>query len=377
MSIKISTVETRKDLHDFISAPDGLYKHDPHWIKQLDYERLNHLGNKNPFFRHARHKFFTAKDAKGQLIGRISAQIDDLAQANDHAPIGHFGFLEANSEETLDNLLTQAEKWLSNQGTKKIYGPYSLSVNDEAGLLVNGFDTPPRLLMNHAQPWYQHALETRGYTKAKDLLAYHLNVSADLPPRITRLASEALKIEGITERPINMRDFENDLNVVMKIFNDAWKDNWGFIPMTKDEVSYMADNMKAVIKPEMARIIEVSNEPVAMIVALPDMNEAIQGLNGKLLPLGWAKILWRLKVRGLTQARVLLMGIQKSWRKDLRSGALAALLIQRLHEALTQNKYTDLEMSWILEDNHAMRRIIESGGGKVYKHYRIYEKDIS
>lgn len=377
MGAQILPVTDKRSMQDFLDTPAQLYANDPHFIRQLDFERKEHLSPKNPFFAHTKHQLFIAKDPQtNQAIGRISAQIDTLAQ-KDGAPIhGHIGFLEANNEETLSNLSKQAENYLSENGVKIISGPYSLSINDEAGLLIEGFDTPPRILMNHAQPWYGSALEKHGYSKAKDLLAYNLNVMDDLPTRAERLAEQAETIEGLTERPINMKNFEEDLKLIVKIFNDAWSENWGFIPMTDDEVRYMAENMKLIIKPDMARIIEINGTPAAMIVALPDMNEALSGLNGKLLPFGWAKLLWRLKIKGLRSARVLLMGTGKEWRNDLRGAALAALLVSRLHKALKSHKYTDLEMSWILEDNTAMCKLIEMVGGKVYKRYRIYSKEL-
>lgn len=373
--LEIRPVAGCKALNQFIKVPHHLYKDDPNYVAQLNFERKVHFSCKNPFFKHAEHQFFVAYDNE-QPVGRIAAVINELAQSEDKPKEGHFGCVEAKDEATMQALLAKAEEWLKERGISRVLGPFSLSINDEAGLLVKGFDGPPMMLMNYAPEWYKPAIEAAGYGVAKTLIAYYFNMKKDMAEAAIKMAKSAEKKETVVERSFDIKNLKAELVMVMNIFNDAWKKNWGFIPMTEDEIGYMAHNMKPILNPNYARIIEVEGKPAAMIIGLPNINEAIYGLNGKLFPFGWAKLLWRLKVKKLKSARVVLMGIDSNLQRGFLGGSLAMLLMKRIHEEGRKGNVQDVELSWILEDNTPMRRMIEMVGCEEYRHYQIFEKSL-
>jgi hypothetical protein len=363
-------------LKDFVEVPNLLYQDDPFYVPQLTLERLDHLGRKNPYFKHAVHVFFIAYQ-DGRAAGRICAQIDELAQQENGPRLGHFGFIDAANENVLRNLLAQAETWLREHGAEKMVGPFSLTINDEIGVLIEGFDSPPRMMMNYAQTWTGKAIEHVGYQPAKDILAFHISCDQDLPPAALRLAQKAEAYPGVVLRSLDKPRITQDIGLLLDIFNDAWVNNWGFVPMTADEVHHLAKNLKPLIVPDLVYFAELNGTAAAMIVALPDLNEALQGLGGRLLPFGWAKLLWRLKFSGLSGARVLLMGVRPTVQQEFLGGALAIAVIVKLHQALRANGYKDVELSWILDDNKPMLRLAESIGAVPYKRYRMYEKDLA
>jgi hypothetical protein len=372
----IAPVQTPRDFKELIRVPGLLHAQSPHFIARLDLEMTDHLGPKNPYFQHAEAQYFLARDAQGKPTGRISAQIDTLAQKKNTPRLGHFGLIEADTPATLQSLLHTAEDWLKAKDAHAVHGPYSLSINDETGLLVDGFDSAPRMMMNYAPPWYGPEIERAGYTKAKDTIAYTMQVRETLPGVAKHMAKLAAEDTKISERALDMKNFTADLNMILAVFNNAWADNWGFIPMTPEEITYTAKSMRPVIIPELARIAFVDGKPAAMIVGLPDINEAVADLNGRLLPIGWAKLLWRLKIKGLKGGRVLLMGVRKEFQNGAMGGALASLLIERLQSAAANAGFETLELSWILEDNLAMNRMLLAFGAKPYKTYRVYQKDL-
>ena len=375
--VTVRAVGNDSDRDLFLRVPDTVYRGDPHYVKPLDLERRDFLSRKNPYFDHAEVQLFVACDAGGWPVGRISAQIDRLAQQPDRETLGHFGWLEATDSAVMESLVAAAEGWLRARGVKAVQGPYSFSINDESGLLVEGFGSPARMLMNYARPWYGQALEDCGYAKAKDLLAFCMNTDTELPRAALIMARKALEAPGMmTERPLDPKRFDADLRLILDIFNDAWADNWGYVPMTEAEIAHTAKSLKLLIKPEFARIFERDGKPLAMIVALPDLNVALRGLHGRLLPFGWLKLLWRLKVRPPKAARVLLMGTRRDHRVGFAAGAMAAALVAQLRNALFDAGYTEAELSWVLEDNLPVIRLIESVGGVQYKRYRIYGKQL-
>jgi len=373
--VEVRTVDGRRDLADFIGVPERLYAEDPNWIAPLKFERAAHFGPRNPYFDHAEVRFFVAYRA-GAPVGRVSAQIDRLAQSESRAATGHFGFLEGADRDVLWQMLSAAEDWLRSRDVGRVEGPYSLSINDETGLLIDGQASPPRFLMNYAPPWYGLALEAFGYEKSKDLLAYRLEVGRSMPEPARRLAEQAARSPDVTIRPLDRKRFRRELATIVDIYNDAWSDNWGFVAMTEGEIEYMAASLKPLIRPELVQIAEVDGEAVGMIVALPDLNEALTGLNGRLLPLGWAKLLWRLKVRRPAGARVVLMGVRRAHRGTMLGSALAAAMTARLHEQGSRLGVREVELSWVLEDNGPMHRLIEAVGGTPYKRYRVYTKTL-
>ena len=375
---EVKPVTDRRGFADFLRAPHRVHRGDPNWVPPLTLERRLHFSRRNPYFAHARARYFVAY-RNGAPAGRVSAQIDSLAQRDPEGEphLGHFGCLDATDAEALAALLDAAENWLADHGITEVQGPFSLNINDEAGLLVDGFDRPPRMLMNYAPAWYGPAIEAHGYVPAKDLLAYTFATATPLPDTARRMAEHAANTAGVRERPMDPRAFRAELRTVVDIFNDAWAANWGFVHMTAAEAGALADNLKPLLRPELIRFVERDGEPVAMIVALPDLYEAIADLNGRLLPLGWARLAYRLKANRLAGARVPLMGVRAAHRSGFMGSAIAALLVQRTHEAARAAGFREVELSWVLDDNHPTRRLIESIGGTAYKRYRVYRKALA
>ncbi len=376
-SLTIKAVETRGDREAFIRVPWAIYRDDPAWVPPLLMERRDHLNpKKNPFFQNAEARFWLAL-RDGRPVGRISAQVNRAHLERHNDATGHFGMLEAeDSAETFRALMQTAEDWLRSQGLERIAGPFNLSINEESGLLVEGFQHPPSLMMGHARPYYAARLEELGYRKIKDLICYHYDAGKDLPPAVAHVMRKTTTSQELAIRPLDMRRYEQDLAVIMDIFNDAWSENWGFIPMSQADIRHLAKELKPIVRPQSIAIAELRGEPVAMAIGLPNVNEAIADLNGRLLPFGWAKLLWRLKFRTTKSARVPLMGVRKAYHSSLLGAALAITVIDRIRAAQKALGVESGELSWILEDNLAMRRMIEQFGGEAYKTYRIYAREL-
>jgi hypothetical protein len=373
--LRVIPVEDRRMRRRFIEVPWPLYAHDPCWVPPLILEREWHLSTKNPFFEHAEFQAWIAcRDDR--TVGRISAQVDQLHLRQYRDATGFFGLLEAEDDaETFRALFAVAEKWLRQRGMTRVRGPFNLSINDECGLLVEGFDSPPPIMLGHALPYYATRIEEQGYAKAQDLLAYLIHPEVS-PPR--HLEALATRFAGrVTVRAMRRNRFYEDLDIIRDIFEDAWSENWGFIPFTPAEFTELGKNLKLLVDMESVRIAEVDGEPAAMIVMFPNLNEAIGDLNGRLLPFGWLKLLWRLKVAGVKSARVPLMGVRRRYQGSMLGAALALMVISPLHQRARKQGITEVDMSWILEQNHGMRKIIDSVGSKLYKRYRIYQKDIN
>ncbi len=374
----IRPVRDKRDLDRFIRVPWAIFRDDPCWVPPLLMERRDHLDpDKNPYFAHAETCFWTA-EKDGRTVGRISAQVNRASLSRHHDAVGHFGLFDAADDPAVVGLLVEtAAAWLKDRGMERMRGPFSLSINDESGVQVDGFDRPPSLMMPHGRPYYGPRLEAAGLTKAMDLIAYLYHADLEMPPGPSALVAKLADEESVRLRRLNMRAFEQDIADVLDIFNDAWADNWGFVPFTEAEVRYAAHNMKPLIQRDLVCIAEVKGEPAAMIVSLPNLNEAIADLDGRLLPFGWLKLLWRLKVSGLKSARVPLLGVRRKYQGTLLGSALAFGVIDRIREAHLARGTESVELSWILEENAAMRRMIEALGASAYKTYRIYERGLS
>jgi len=374
-SLRIIPVRTKKEMAQFIHLPWTLYADDPAWIPPLVLERKQHLSSHNPFFAHAEAQFWMAF-RNNRPVGRISAQINHLHQDRYNDATGFFGFLEAeDNPDCFQALFEVAEGWLRQRGITSIRGPFNLSINDECGLLVEGFSSPPQIMMGHALPYYAARVEDCGYSKVMDLLAYHIPADFQPPPFLPALFK---KYEGqVRLRPLNKTGFKEDIRIIRDIFEDAWSENWGFVPFTDAEFLELGKNLKLLVDDDLVRIAEVDGEPAAMMVVFPNINEAIADLNGRLLPLGWLKLLWRIKVSFPSTIRVPLMGVRKKFQKSRLGAALALMMITELQIPSLKRKVREAEMSWILEDNVGMRKIIESIGGEAYKRYRIFQKDLS
>lgn len=374
--IDVVAVSNRRTRRDFVEVPARIYTNDPYFVARLTLEMMDHTSAKNPYFVHAKHQLFVAYE-NGKPVGRISAQIDELAQREGDGIVGHFGFLDAMSPDIVPHLFASAEAWLVARGATRIAGPYSFSTNDESGLLVEGFESAPYLLMNHAPAWMGDAVEAQGYARAKDLLAFHMDTATPFPAAAKRLAEQAPMIDGFAVRSLAPSRLHEELGSMLTIYNEAWQDNWGFIAMTPAETHYMAHNLKPLLVADLARIASIHGEPAAMIMALPNLMEIIHDLKGRLLPFGWLKLLYRLKIRGPRSVRVMLMGIRPEFRQGVMGAALSARLIHDIREACLKRKIRWVEMSWILDDNTPMIRLIEAVGGQRYKRYRLYEKVVA
>lgn len=371
-TLHIIPVTDKALLKRFIRLPERLHKNDPAYIAPLHMEREEALSPKNPFFAHAKVQFWLAV-REGRDVGRISAQIDTLAQSIRSDAPGQFGMLAAeNDPEIFTALFTTAKNWLRENGMTRIQGPFNLCINEETGALVEGFDTPPMLLMPHDLPYIGPQIEAQGLRKVKDVYAYLYDMRVELPQSVQRLLKRELP-PGITVRQLSMKNIKEEVKHVTSIFNDAWTENWGFVPLTEAETDYMGKSMKPLLNPRMTSLVERHGEPIAFMIALPNLNEAIKGLDGKILPFGWAKLLWRLKVAGVKTARVPLMGVRRSVAKDMINSLLPYIMIDMVRREGLKMGYTHIELSWILEDNLPMRRMIESLDAKLYKTYRLYE----
>jgi hypothetical protein len=370
--LTVREVTTRRELDDFIRFPQTLYRDDPNWVCPLYFEQKERLSKKNPYFKHARWRAWLAFRGR-QPVGRISAQIDQLHQEKYQNNTGHFGLLEAvDDPEVFRKLFSAAENWLKSEGMQRVTGPFNLSINEECGLLIKGFDTPPRIMMVHGRPFYGQAVEAAGYRKAVDLLAYHQHPDFVVPKVMQRLVRRLSS--RVVIRPLNRKRLKQELELLRNIFNEAWSENWGFVPMTEAEFNEIGKAMSLLISDDFVQIAEVDGEAAAMIICLPNINEAIADLNGKLLPFGWLKLLWRLKVRYPKSARIPLMGVRKKYHHTLFGPALSYMITDALRYPVLARGMREMEMSWILENNSGMRNIIESLGGVAYKTYRLYEK---
>jgi len=371
-SLRIVPIKRSRDLRSFIRLPWSVYRGDPAWIPPLLLERREQFSPRNPYFAHARSCFWLAYRGTTP-VGRISAQIDDLHEAQHRDATGFFGLLEAEDEaETFHALLSTAETWLRDHGMVRVRGPFNLSINQECGLLVEGYDTPPMIMMGHALPYYAERILAEGYQGSKDLLAYR--VATDFAPPALMQATVKKAAGYVRIRPLRRPHMDEELRILKEIYEDAWSANWGFIPFTEEEFRHLGQSLRLLVEDECVQIAEVDGAPAGMIVAFPNLNEAIHDLNGRLLPLGWLKLWWRLKVQRPATARVALMGVRKCFQRGALGTALAFMLIDAVREYGIRRGVREVELSWILEDNLPMRNMLDLIGGVLYKRYRIYEK---
>ncbi|MBX3024830.1 N-acetyltransferase [bacterium] len=369
-------VRTARALRDFIRVPWHVYANEPNWIPPLLVEQRHLLSKKNPFFEHARAQYWVAYRG-GQAVGRITAQVDDLHIDLYQDATGHFGLLEAvDDPEVFALLLATAESWLCEQGMERVVGPFNLSINGDIGLLVDGFDTPPMFLMSHGHPYYDQRVSDLGYRKTKDVIAYLLDPTLAPPAVMLEAARRADSSGRIAIRPLRMAKLKEDLALLSEIFNDAWAQNWNFVPFTKSEFDDLGKSLKLFVPPEFVQIAEVDGRPAAMIVIVPNLGDCTRDLDGRLFPFGWARLLWRLRYHPPRSARVALMGVRREYHRSALATALAFGLINAVRQPVLDRHIDRLELSWTLEDNHPMRRIKERLGARPYKTYRLYEKSL-
>jgi hypothetical protein len=374
-TIDIRPVENRADREAFIRLPGRLAAGDPNWVEPLHFERRRFLSpGHNPVFEHAEIRFWLAL-RDGRPVGRISAQLDRLASEDAGVPLGFFGMADAREDDVLAGLFAMAESWLASRGARRVRGPFDLSINQSSGVLVEGFDTPPSVMMEHHDPWLGPAIERQGYAGAKDLIAYRLRFENGLPERLRRLAER--ENSGARLRPLDPKRFDDEIGLMTAIFNDAWAGNWGFVPMTEGEAAAMASELRPILPPAFVQFAEYENRTVGFIAMIPNVNEALRGLRGRLLPTGWARLLWRLKVSGVRSARVPLMGVRRDFATTILGKNLPLRLIYALEPAVHAHRLRRIELSWLLEDNRPIRRLVEAVGGEHYKTYRVYQKELA
>jgi hypothetical protein len=333
------------------------------------------LSKKHPFFRHAEGVLFTAH-RNGWCVGRTSAQIDREHNDRYKDDAGFFGFFDTiDDEEVATSLLDSAGAWLKARGMKRMRGPFSLSINEEMGCLVEGFDTPPMILMPHHRPYQGGLIEKAGLPKLKDAYAWRY-VVGDVPQRARKAHDEIEALPEVKARHVDMKNLDAEVRVIMDIFNDAWSDNWAFVPYTEAELQKLADDLRMIAVPDLTYICEVDGEPAAVAVALPNVNELIHDLRGRLFPLGLPKLLWRLKVVGPKTARLAILGIRKKYRSQRKYAGLSTYLYTKMNRVGRDLGIQWGELSWTLEDNGPVNVAIRFMGGKIYKKYRLYEKTL-
>jgi hypothetical protein len=378
-SIEIKPVLSKKDRKIFVTLLWDIFKDDPNWVPPLIMERMDIIDEKkNPYFLHADVRLWIAYK-NGMPVGRISAQIDELVEPQHGVKTGHYGFFDCIDDQDVANaLFDTACSWLKENGMIEVIGPFSLSINEETGMLVEGFDTPPRLLMGHARPYYEKLVHNYGLSSVKDTWAYTLDISDPiLPPTIQKLVDRAVDKGQVKFRPINMDKYEEELKIILDIFNDAWIENWKYIPFTEAELDHAVKELKMIIREDFTYIAEIDGVPQAMMVTLPNINEIIRDLNGKLFPFGIFKLLWRLKIKpSFKTVRVPLMGVRTEYQNSRLSGIMSFGLFEACRQSAIKIGCEQAELSWVLEENTRLSKLLESIGCVKYKTYRLYQKDL-
>jgi GNAT superfamily N-acetyltransferase len=367
--VEIIPVTGKRDLQTFLHLPYRIYRGDPYWVPPLLFEQRQLLTGQHPFFENSEIRLFLASKG-GEVVGRIAAILDHQFLETHQEPYGFFGFFECLDDAAVtEGLLGAAGEFLKGKGMWAIRGPVNPSMNAPCGLLIEGFASAPAFLMPYNPVTYQDLLERAGCRKAKDLLAYTLQIWTEPPPKVLRAAEEARR-RGIQVRPVVRKNLGEEIQIFRELFNAAWERNWGFTPMTQAEAQWMAKHLKPLILPSLTLIAEAEGSPVGFLMLLPDYNQALKHLKGRLGPLGLLKFVWyRRRIRDV---RLLLLGI----KPEYRGKGIDALLFLTAFQALREMGFTQAEISWILEDNWIVLRMTERLGGTLYKRYRIYELPI-
>jgi len=365
--IEVIEVTSSKDLKTFIQLPFTLYSKDPFYIPPLVKEMQKQFSEKNPFFLHATAKYFLAKK-NGRPEGRIASIINRRHIEYHNEKAGFFGFFESsNTHEVASALLDTVSEALRKEGMDVLRGPMNFSTNEECGFLIEGFDSSPMLMTPYNPPYYNNLMEKYGLCKAKDLYAYIIDSPEELPKKIHRVADLAVK-SGIHVRPIDKKNFVSDMHIFKEVYNSAWAKNWGFIPLTDEELVQLGNNLKPVVVSEMTVIAEKNNEPVGFMGLLPDFNFVLKHMKGNVNPLSIVKALYYSKK--IKDLRMLLLGTKAEYRNK----GVDAIMFREAFKGVKKGGYKRVDFSWILEDNIPIQRLIEMIGGSLYKKYRIYEK---
>ncbi|MBX9730328.1 MAG: N-acetyltransferase [Sphingomonas sp.] len=380
--LAVRPVSTPADRKAFINIAYLLNRDDPNWVAPLRSELAGTIDpKKNAWFSHAHGRLFIATRG-GEPVGRISAHIDTLAL---DMPVdkgfgpgtGFWGMFDAADANTAKALINTAEDWLRNQGMTRAVGPVSLSIWEEPGLLIKGHDHPPTVMMGHHPAKYQGWIEAADYLPIKQLMTYELDISVEFPPIVSRIITSGEKNPRIRIRGVDKKNFEAEAELILAILNDAWSDNWGFIPLTQPEIADVGKKLKPIVFEDLILIAELDGEPVAFMITLPDLNEAIAPLNGSLFPFGWAKLLWWLRKPQVRTMRVPLMGVVKRLQSSRMASQLAFMMIEYIRRASVKNYGANrAEIGWILDDNQGMRSIAETINSHVNRIYQLYARQL-
>ena len=381
--VVIDPVEGKRGRALFVDTGRRFASREPHAVPQLRGEQLELVDPaKNPFFGHAVHQLFVARRGDA-VVGRISAHIDRLAlelprQQGFGPGAGMFGYFDAADEAVAHALLRAAEDWLRGQGMDRAIGPISMSIWEEPGLLVSGQDHAPMIMMGHHPEIYQHWIESAGYARAKTLLTYDLDVTVGFPPLIRRIVQSGQRNERISLRPVDLSRWDEEVETILAILNDAWSNNWGFIPFTNAEIAYAGKKLKPIIHPQINLIAEVDGKPVAFMLTLPDINDVLRKVNGRLWPLGWLRLLrWMRKPSGAGM-RVPLMGVRRELHNSRLASQLAFMMISQIREvAIAEYQTKRAEIGWILDDNQGMMAIADAIQSTINREYAIFEKSLN
>jgi hypothetical protein len=371
-SIEIRQVKSRLDLSKFIKFPYRLYKNHPQWVPPLLIEQKDLVDKKrNPFYKHSEAEFFIAYK-NGEIVGRIAAILNHNHNKFHNENIGFFGFFESiNDKDVACKLFESAENWLRLRGVTAMRGPVNPSTNDSCGLLIEGFDKPPVVMMPYNYEYYPELYESYGLAKIKDLYSYYISQEMLTPKvmnKLERAVNLVLERRKAKIRKIDMKNLNDEIMKVKEIYNNAWSKNWGFVPMTDDEINHTAKALKQIVVPEIALFAEVDGKPVGFSLSIPDINQALKHMNGRLFPTGIFKLIKYMKK--ITMIRVLIMGLIHEYHL---SGIDGAFYYYTIKNGLAKG-YTAAELGWVLEDNEPMKRVAENVGSILYKKYRIYQK---
>jgi hypothetical protein len=380
--ITVRLVTTKADKAAFVDLPFRLYARDANWVPPLKAEVHGLITpGKNPWFEHAEAALYLA-ERDGRVVGRISAHIDHIAlkqppEQGMGPGVGNWGFLEAEDEAITHALIAAAEAWLRDKGMTRALGPISFAMWDEPGLLISGHDHPPTVMMGHNSAAYEAWVEAAGYGGVQDLLTYKLNITADLPDLSQRIVKMGERNDRLRIRKVDKSRFDEEAALLLHILNDAWSDNWGFVPFTDAEIAYAGKKLKPIVFEDLIRVAELDGEPVAFMMTIPDLNEKLAGFGGSLLPFNWAKLLWWLRAPRVTTMRVPLMGVVKKLHATRLASQIAIMMVEYIRrDAVANFGATKGDFGWVLASNGPMQSVGEAVGGTVSKVYRIYEKTL-
>lgn len=381
--ITIHPVKGKADKREFVELAFRLNRGDPAWVPPLKGEAFDLLTpGKNPWFEHGRAQLFLAR-RNGRTVGRISAHIDDLAlqrpvEQGMGPGTGNWGLLEAEDAEVAHALFVAAEDWLRGQGMHRSLGPLSISIWDEPGLLIEGFETPPTIMLGHNSPLYRGWVEAEGYKPAKQLLNYGVEVRDGFPPLVNRIVAAGEKNPRIRIRKVDKKKFDAEAQLILGILNDAWSDNWGFVPLTDSEIAFVGKKLKDIVFEDLIRVAELDGQPVAFMIVLPNINQLLIDMDGSLLPFNWARLLWWLRKPKSKRLRVPLMGVVKSLQNSRMASTLAFMMIEYIRrDAVRDYGVEEGDIGWVLDDNQGMNAVADAINATVNRVYQIYDKPLA